>query len=127
MSFQNPLAKAKGLGSAHNGVEHWWWQKITALMLIVLLIYLPISLLMLGNFSIESVQTWMARPLISVAMVGLLISGYYHMWLGLQVIIEDYVHSKFWEVFSLFMVRSVCWAAAILSTLAVLKNSIGIS
>ena len=126
MSFQNPLARAKGLGSAHDGVHHWWWQKITAIMLLPLLAYLPISLALQSDFSREAMQAWLAQPLISIAVISLLLSGFYHMWLGLQMIIEDYISNRAWEVSLLIIARSICWLGGIAAVLAIVKNILSI-
>jgi succinate dehydrogenase / fumarate reductase membrane anchor subunit len=92
MSLQSPLNKVLGLGSAQQGTGHWWAQRLTAISLAPLTIWFAIALLGLPHGNYEMVVAWIAEPLNSILIVLLIMSLIYHSNLGLQVVIEDYVH-----------------------------------
>src|SRR5271163_4923229 len=81
--LRSPLGRALGLGSAKEGVEHWWAQRITALALVPLALWFVIAIV-----------DWVRRPLPGISLVLLLIATFYHGALGLQVVIEDYVENE---------------------------------
>jgi succinate dehydrogenase / fumarate reductase membrane anchor subunit len=92
------IGKVRGLGSAHEGAHHWLVQRFTAISNLVLMSWLLISFLMLRDLSYGTVTAWIAQPIPATAMVLLVISLFWHARLGLQVLIEDYLHeagSKF--------------------------------
>ena len=82
----------RGLGSAHEGTHHWLIQRFTAIGNLVLMIWLLASIIMLPDMSYGTVSDWLAAPIPAAAMVLLIISIFWHARLGLQVMIEDYVH-----------------------------------
>lgn len=86
------LGKVRGLGSAHSGSHHWLVQRFTAIGNLVLVLWLLGSFAMLPDFQHATVREWIARPLAASAMALLLVSVFWHARLGLQVLIEDYVH-----------------------------------
>ena len=92
MSLQSPLNKVLGLGSAKEGTGHWWAQRTTAVALVPLTLWFAISLLNLDGSSYAVITSWIADPLHSILLILLMISLIYHSILGLQVVIEDYVH-----------------------------------
>lgn len=92
------IGRVRGLGPAHEGAHHWLLQRFTAIGNVVLMSWLLVSLVMLGDFSHARVAEWLAQPVSATAMILLLISLFWHARLGLQVLIEDYIHeagSKF--------------------------------
>jgi succinate dehydrogenase / fumarate reductase, membrane anchor subunit len=92
------IGRVRGLGSAHEGAHHWLVQRTTAIGNLVLMSWLLVSLVMLGDFGHASVSKWLSQPVSAVPMMLLVISLFWHARLGLQVVIEDYVHdtgSKF--------------------------------
>ena len=91
--MQSPLRRAQGLGSARAGVEHWWTQRVTAVALIPLTLWFVAFLIALRGSDYNIVIAWLRAPVATILMVLLLIMLCYHMALGLQVVIEDYVHS----------------------------------
>ena len=93
-SVRTPLARVRGLGSAKAGVEHWWMQRLTALALVPLTLWFVYSLTALTGASHGTVALWLARPRNSVLMIMLVIAAFHHAQLGLQVVIEDYVHGE---------------------------------
>ncbi len=88
------IGRVRGLGSAKHGSEHWLKQRLTALGNLVLASWLVISLILLPNFQHETVAAWLAQPLVAVPMMLMLFSIFSHIRLGLQVLIEDYVHDE---------------------------------
>ncbi len=92
--FNEPIKNAKGLGSAHHGVEHWMMQKITAIANFPLVMWLIYSIVKLQGVSYTEFVTWQAQPLNAILMILLVISVSYHARLGAQVITEDYISCK---------------------------------
>ena len=89
----SPLNRTRELGSAKQGVEHWWVQRLTAIALVPLMLWLLVALIGDVGRSYTTVVSWLRAPLTNILMVLLLIALFYHTALGLQVVIEDYVHS----------------------------------
>ena len=116
------LKRVKGLGAAHHGLQHWWLQRVTALLLV------PLSLWFVGSLmtsllspSVIKVAEWFASPINTILMVILLGATFVHARLGVQVVVEDYVHRPFTKYLLLLANSFVCFAFAALSILAVLK------
>lgn len=86
------IGRVRGLGSAHHGAHHWLVQRTTAIGNVVLMAWLLASFMMLGDFGYESMVKWLTQPIAAVPMILLVISLFWHARLGLQVVIEDYVH-----------------------------------
>lgn len=86
------IGKVRGLGSAHEGAHHWLLQRFTAVGNLVLMLWLVASLVMLPDLGYETLAKWLSGTVPSVAMILLVISTFWHARLGLQVLIEDYVH-----------------------------------
>lgn len=116
------LAKVKGLGAAHHGVSHWWWQRVTALALIPLSLWFIASLvtaLLLPD--VLKVSQWFSSPVNALLMISLLVAVFLHAKLGVQVIIEDYVHSPVTKYMLLLLNTFICFGFAVVCILAVLK------
>lgn len=125
-SIQTPLARAKGLGSAKDGVHHWWVQRLTAVALVPLLLWLTYSVACLTRAGVgfTEVQDWVAQPLNTVLLLIALPVAFYHSALGLQVVIEDYIHGKGLKFASLILVKLGLFSLAVFSIYAVLKISL---
>ena len=121
MSLRNPLAKAKGLGASGEGSHHWWLQRTSALMLIPLSIWFVFSILERITHGQDAVVQWMSQPMVAVALVTYLVFMFFHGQLGLQVVIEDYVHGERLKMLCLLLVKAVAVLAAIGSVFAVLR------
>ncbi|HTT84652.1 MAG TPA: succinate dehydrogenase, hydrophobic membrane anchor protein [Rhizomicrobium sp.] len=94
MTVQTPLARVQGLGAAHSGTGHFWRQRITALALIPLAIWFVCSALTLIGADRDTAAAFLAQPVNAIAMALFVIAALYHMTLGVQVVIEDYVHDE---------------------------------
>lgn len=88
------IGRVRGLGSAHHGAHHWLAQRTTAIGNVVLMAWLLVSFVMLNDFSHASVANWLSQPVAAVPMILLVVSLFWHARLGLQVVIEDYVHNS---------------------------------
>jgi len=86
------IGRVRGLGPAGEGAHHWLVQRFTAIGNVVLMSWLLVSLVMLGDFGHANVAKWLAQPVSATAMILLVISLFWHARLGLQVLVEDYVH-----------------------------------
>ncbi|KZC23437.1 succinate dehydrogenase [Rhodanobacter thiooxydans] len=104
------LYRAIGLGSAKSGAHHWWLQRVTAVALVPLLLWLVVSLLAHARGGHQAVALWLGRPAVAVTMAVLLVALFWHMKLGLRVIVEDYVHADRVKFAALAAVDLVCVA-----------------
>jgi succinate dehydrogenase / fumarate reductase, membrane anchor subunit len=86
------IGRVRGLGPAHEGAHHWLVQRFTAIGNLVLMTWLLVSLVLLGDYGHAAVTKWLAHPVNATAMILLVTSLFWHARLGLQVLIEDYVH-----------------------------------
>jgi len=87
------LGRVRGLGSAHHGAHHWLQQRFTAAGNLVLMLFLIVSIAMLPAYDYDSMRDWLTQPLTAAALALLVVSVFWHARLGLQVLIEDYVHT----------------------------------
>ena len=88
------LKQVRGLGSAKSGVHHWWLQRVTAVGTFALAVWFVASLILLPNLDHSSVVAWVGQPLVAVPLLLLTVSAFWHARLGVQVLIEDYVHGE---------------------------------
>lgn len=125
MEFRSPLARARGLGSAHHGLGHWWRQRISALVLLPSGLWLAVSLALLPGASFEAVRSWVAHPVNAILLIVYLGSTCYHAALGLQVIIEDYVGTAWLRMASILAVKGLLLLGALVAVYAVLRIAVG--
>ena len=125
MSLRTPIEKARGLGSAKAGTEHWWRERVTAVALVPLSIFLVVVVVSLIGADHQAATAIMGHPLVAVGLILALIALAWHMQLGMQVIIEDYVHDPAWKVAALMANTFFAVAVAFLGVFAVLKISFG--
>lgn len=123
----SPLGRAVGLGSAKEGVEYWWLQRITAVALVPLSLWFVIAIIRLAGADFDSVRDWIGNPLPAILLVLLLIATFYHVSLGLQVVIEDYIHAELAKIGLVIIVRLACFALAVAGIFAVLSMAVGMS
>ncbi len=119
--MRTPISKVRGQGSAKNGTHHFWVQRVTAVALIPLCMWFLCALMFhMGNDRAE-VLAWLSQPLVAILFILLIMSGLYHLKLGLQVVIEDYVNGEGCKLFSQLAVTLGCSVIAVASLFAVLK------
>ena len=125
MSLRSPLARVRGLGAAKEGVSHWWAQRLTALALVPLSLWFVASLAALAGADHAVVQAWASSPLVASFLILLVVATLYHAYLGLQVVIEDYVHHEGAKLVWLLAVRGACLVLAVVGVLSVLVLLLG--
>ncbi|MFZ5691311.1 MAG: succinate dehydrogenase, hydrophobic membrane anchor protein [Pseudomonadota bacterium] len=124
-SMRTPLARVRFLGSAHSGTEHFWKQRVTAVALVPLtLIFVSIIIGLLGRNHAAAAQI-LGSPFVAITIMLFVIASAYHMWLGMQVIIEDYVHSDL--KLTLIMCNTFfCFVIGLSCLYALVKLSFGV-
>ena len=123
--LRSPLGRAIGLGSAKEGVQHWWAQRVTAIVLVPLVLWLVIAVIGLAGAERSAIVAWLHNPMAAVLMLVLLAAIFYHTALGLQVVIEDYIHSEAVKLAALIAMRVLCILFVLRGVLAVLKLALG--
>jgi succinate dehydrogenase / fumarate reductase membrane anchor subunit len=123
--LRSPLGRALGLGSAKEGVEHWWGQRLTSLALIPLSLWFVVSVLTHLGADYVEFGAWLDDPITAVLMVLTVGVTFHHMNAGLQVVVEDYVHNEGAKLAALIVIRFACFFLAAAGILAVLKISFG--
>jgi len=125
MSLRSPLGRVRGLGSAKSGTEHFWAQRVTAVALIPLSLWFVYSILALGNGDHAAASAWMQSPLNAILLLLLVVATFHHMQLGLQVVIEDYIHVEYIKIVMLVIVKGASLLLGVAAAFAVLKVSFG--
>src|SRR5216684_4647951 len=123
--LRTPLARARGLGSARYGVHHWWAQRLTAIALIPLVVWFAISLLMMSGAEYEVVRAWIGSPVVMVLLILTIAVGLHHAQLGIQVVIEDYVHSDGFKLALIVLVRFIAVFFGLAAIVAILSIGFG--
>ncbi len=119
--MRSPLGRARGLGAAHAGSAHWWAQRLTALALIPLTLWFIWSAIRLSGEPREAMILWLSGPLTMVLMLALIVTTFHHLQLGLQVVIEDYVHHEPLKIGSLLLIKALAVLLALICIVSVLK------
>ncbi len=105
MDYRTPLSKARGLGAAKAGTAHWWMQRVTAAALIPLSLWWLTFIGHLLKSPYSHTVVWLSKPLNSVLMIAWILAVFSHAGLGLQVVIEDYVHTEWLKIISVWIVK----------------------
>ncbi len=119
--IKTPLARARGLGSAKEGVEHWTMQRITAIANIPLVIWFILSIIHLIGADYQTFTSWQAQPTNAILMVLFILSTFYHASLGLQVIYEDYIHHEGFKFIKIIGMKLFFFGVGVASIFSVLK------
>jgi succinate dehydrogenase / fumarate reductase membrane anchor subunit len=123
--IRTPLARVRGLGSAKEGTDHFWRQRVTAVANLFLALFGIFVILSLVGASYGDVQTRLSNPFVTVALLMLIVSGVIHMRLGMQTVIEDYIHGEGLKIVLLMLNTFFAIAVSATCILAVLKLSFG--
>lgn len=123
--LRSQLGRVRGLGAAKEGVGHWWAQRVTAIALVPLTFWFVASIIGLVGADHASFIAWMRQPLNTILMTVLLAAGFHHMQLGLQVVIEDYVHNEAARIATIITVKFACVILALGGIFSVLKIAFG--
>lgn len=124
MSLQSPLGRVLGLGSAKSGAGHWWAQRLTAIAMVPLGLWFVFALLGLQHGNYQMVAAWVAEPLNAILLILLVLTLVYHSSLGLQVVIEDYLHGAA-KVVTLVVVQFIHVIMAVGAIYAIVIVSMG--
>lgn len=122
-TMRTPMARVRGLGSAKDGTGHWWAQRLTALALIPLTVWFVASVIAMAGADYTAMIVWVSDPLVAGLLILLLVATFYHAVLGVQVVIEDYVHhegAKFAALIALKGLGIALGLAGVLSVLTIL-------
>lgn len=126
MSLRTSLSRAHGMGSAKEGVGHWWHQRLSAIALVPLTLWFGFSIALMGTADYYTVVSWLEKPLNAGLMMLVLGVGFWHGALGLQVIIEDYVATEWRKITLLLLVQFGAVAFALAAILSVLLIMLGV-
>jgi succinate dehydrogenase / fumarate reductase membrane anchor subunit len=126
MSLRTPLSKVRGLGSAKDGTHHFWYQRITAIVLVPLILWICYSLIRMTTMEYESVLIWISSPINTLLLLALVIAVFFHALLGIQVVIEDYIHTEWQKIASIILVKFLVFLAGMASVLAIVKIFLGL-
>ena len=123
--LRSPLGRAIGLGSAKEGVEHWWALRVTSIALVPLCLWFVAAVVGLAGTGRDALRAWIAQPVPAALMLLLIGVTFYHSALGLQVVVEDYVTHEGGKFALLIALRLLCVALAVLGVFSVLKLALG--
>ncbi len=124
--FRTPINQVRGLGSAKDGTHHWWLQRLTAIALVPLSLWMVASLVSLVDADYQTVVIWVRSPVVTVLLICLFATLFHHAQLGLQVVLEDYVHTEWLKITSIVLMKFAALLLGLASVLAVLKVSLGV-
>jgi succinate dehydrogenase / fumarate reductase, membrane anchor subunit len=126
MKYRNPLATAHNHGAAGDGVSHWWAQRFSAIILALMTIWLVCALAAVVGADHDSASAWLGQPFNAAMAILFVIATIYHGKLGLQVVIEDYVHHRLTEVALQVAVSILSIVGGLLAVIAILKVAFGV-
>lgn len=119
--MRSQLGRVRGLGAAKSGVHHWWAERVTSIALIPLTLWFVWSVIRLLGAPHEAIGDWMASPVTIVLMLSLVLVTFHHMQLGLQVVIDDYVHVETTRFALVLVVKGVAAFLALLCVVSILR------
>ena len=122
--FRTPLARVRGLGSAKDGVGHWWAQRMTAVALVPLSLWLVAGIVSLAGADRTDVAAWAGSPVTAALLIMVIAATFHHAQLGLQVVIEDYVQNEAVKIAAIIAIKLLAVLAALIGTVAVLKLAV---
>lgn len=125
MSLRSPLGQAKGLGSANDGLHHWWAQRVTAIALIPLTVWFAFKVAILSMSDYQTVVECIGSPWSAALIVSLIFAAFYHAALGMQVIFEDYVGNKATRIIAIMATNLLLFLLGAAAVIAVIRIAVG--
>jgi succinate dehydrogenase / fumarate reductase, membrane anchor subunit len=119
--LRSPLGRARGLGAAHAGSHHWRVQRLTGVALVPLTVWFVFSVIGHLGASQADMSTWMSAPITMVLMVAMIVATFHHLQLGLQTVIEDYVHEDGARLAAMLAMKAACVLLALACIISVLR------
>jgi succinate dehydrogenase / fumarate reductase membrane anchor subunit len=119
--MRSQLGRVRGLGAAGTGLSHWWAQRVTAILLLPLSLYFVASVLVLSGASRAGMAAYMSEPWNAVLFLMLIGALFYHLSLGLQVVVEDYVHKESSKLATILILKGLIIFCALACAVSVLK------
>lgn len=119
------IGRVRGLGSAKHGSMHWWRQRVTAVGNLFLVTWFVVSMFRLPSFDHGAIVQWIGSPIVAVPLILMTISVFYHLRLGLQVIVEDYVHEEAGKILFVLLLNFYAVAGSALAIFSILKIAFG--
>jgi succinate dehydrogenase / fumarate reductase membrane anchor subunit len=119
--LRSPLGRARGLGSARAGYHHWWIERVEAVALVPLTIWFIFALLHLVGASHQAMIDWLSSPLSMVLLLLLITATFHHFSLGVESVLNDYVHQPTIKMWSIFAIKGACTVLALLCIVSVLR------
>jgi succinate dehydrogenase / fumarate reductase membrane anchor subunit len=123
--YQTPLGRARGLGSAKHGVGHFIGQRVSAAALVLLVLWGVWSALTLARGDFATAVTWLHSPVNAALIVLTAVTAFYHMQLGMRVVIEDYIHRPLTKTVLLILNLFAAWGGGALTVISLLKVAFG--
>jgi len=120
-NLRTPLSEVKGHGSAKDGTSHFWVQRLTAIAMVPLVLWLCFSVASLPGMTQAEIRTWISEPFTAVILILLILTGFYHAKLGLQMVIEDYIGNHGPRTAVIIGVTMLCVFMAVLGLFSVLR------
>ena len=118
---RSAAARVRGLGPAHSGTAHWWAQRVTAIALVPLVVWFVTSVVMMAGAEYAVVRAWLSGPVVAGLMILLIATTFHHGYLGLQTVVEDYVHHHGIKLATLLALKGASAVLALAGILAVLR------
>ncbi len=119
--MRTQLGQVRGLGAARSGTAHWWAERLTSVALVPLTLWFVYAALHLSGLPRAAVAHWAGNPINAALLVALVLVTFRHLLLGLQVVIEDYIHVEATRTVSLLLLRGAVWLVALIGVAAALK------
>ena len=125
MSMRSPLGRVLGTGAAHDGVRHWWMQRLTSIALVPLTVWFVVSLLALPSLGYGTVIAWMSQSWTALLLILLVLTAAWHSQLGVRVVVEDYIHGAGARTLTLVLIGFAHVLLAAAGVFAILKVDFG--
>ena len=126
MSLETPLHRVEGLGSAHSGVTHFWRQRVTAVAMTLLIVPVIVIVMMLLGRNQAGAAQILGSPLVAIILLLFIIASAWHMKIGMQVVVEDYIHNEKLKLAIIMANNFFSFAVALASIYAIFKLSSGV-